>query len=147
GSRRHLAATERAASEEGDESSLANILLNQTLLECWSGNWEIAVELADRTREVFALTGIPVESSSLWRAYVDAYDGRVDAVRAAAEPATETDEPAARMLWQRSLGLAELAAGDPALAERHFVSAVAALAEMGFLEPAVWRIDGDAIEA
>jgi len=51
------------------------------------------------------------------------------------------------MLWARSLGLAELAAGEPVAADRHFGVALAALAEMGFREPAVWRIDGDAIEA
>ena len=147
GSRRSLLAAEHAASEEGDESSLANILLNRTLLECWSGDWETAADLADQTQLLFALTGVPAESSSIWRAYVDAHFGRTEAVRAAAARAIDTGEPVVRMLWQRTLGLAELAAGDAAAADRHFAEAVAALETMGFLEPAVWRIDGDAIEA
>jgi DNA-binding CsgD family transcriptional regulator len=147
GARRHLAASETAAAEEGDESSLANILLNRTLLECWSGDWETAATLAQRTQEGFVLTGMPTEPSALWRAYVDSHYGRLDAVRALAAAATGTHEPAARMLWERSLGLAELTAGDPGAANAHFARALAALAEMGFVEPAVWRVDGDAIEA
>jgi DNA-binding CsgD family transcriptional regulator len=147
GSRGYRAAAEQAASEEGDESSLANILLNRTLLECWAGDWRTAADLVDRTQALFGLAGVPVGPSGLWRAYVDAHYGRVDAVRAAAEHAYEVREPAVRMLWLRSLGLAELAAGEPAAADRHFAAALAALVEMGFREPAVWRIDGDAIEA
>ena len=68
--------------DEGDDSSLFNILLNRTLLECWSGNWELASELADRTHERFSLTGIDLTAGSIWRAYVDAHVGRpVDAAR------------------------------------------------------------------
>lgn len=147
GARRHLAAAERAAEEEGDESSLANILLNRTLLECWSGNWQAAAELGDRTHAVLETTGTPRGPSSVWRAYVDAHYGRIEAVRVAAERASGTTEPILRMLWHRTLGLAELGAGEAAAADRHFGQALAALAETGFREPAVWRIDGDAIEA
>jgi DNA-binding NarL/FixJ family response regulator len=147
GSRGHLVAVERAALEEGDESSLANILLNRTLLECWSGNWAVASELADRTKELFALTGVPVESSGIWAAYVAAHQGRLDEVRAAAARVAAPEEPVVRMLWGRTLGLAELGAADAASASAHLSDAVAALGEMGFHEPAVWRLEGDAIEA
>ena len=44
-------------------------------------------------------------------------------------------------------GSRSLAVGDLAAADCHLAGAVAALAEMGFREPAIWRIDGDAIEA
>ena len=84
GARGYLELAERAALDEGDESSLANILLNRTLLECWSGNWSVAAALGDRTHELFRLTGISAERGNVWRAYVDAHYGRVDAVRAAA---------------------------------------------------------------
>jgi DNA-binding CsgD family transcriptional regulator len=146
-SRLHLTTAERAAVEEGDESSLANIVLNRTLLECWAGNWQDAEEQADRTRMLFSLTGVSVDSSSVWRAYVDAHYGRLDAVQAAAGRAPELREPVVRMLWERALGLAELGAGDAASANTHFSAAVEALVEMGFREPAVWRVHGDAIEA
>ena len=51
GARLRLEEAERQAREEGDESSLANILLNRTLLECSAGNWQAALELADRTHQ------------------------------------------------------------------------------------------------
>jgi DNA-binding CsgD family transcriptional regulator len=146
GARRYLELAERAALDEGDESSLANILLNRTLLECWSGNWSIAAALGDQSHELFQLTGIKV-ASNVWRVYVDAHYGRVDTVRAAAVEAVPVREPIVRMLWERALGLAELAAGDARAAAPHLATAVDALAETGFAEPAVWRLDGDAIEA
>jgi len=147
GARGHLVAVERAALDEGDESSLANILLNRTLLECWSGNWAVASELADRTKELFALTGVSVESSGIWAAYVAAHQGRIDAVRSAADRVSAVAEPVGRMLWGRTLGLAELATADTAGAAVHLADALAALEDMGFREPAVWRVEGDAIEA
>ena len=147
GARGYLELAERAAFDEGDESSLANILLNRTLLECWSGNWSIAAALGEQTHELFQLTGISVDASNVWRAYVDAHYGRVDAVRAAALEAGGVAEPIRRMLWERALGLAELAAGDARAAAPHLAAAAEALAETGFREPAVWRLDGDAVEA
>jgi DNA-binding NarL/FixJ family response regulator len=145
GGRLRLDEAERQAREEGDESSLANILLNRTLLECWAGDWQAALELADWTHETFQLTGVEVESD-LWRAYVEAHLGRVDAVRDAAARATAS-EPVVRMLWERSLGLAALAGGESASADEHLRVAVELLEQMGWREPAVWRVEGDAIEA
>ena len=147
GARGYLEHAERAALDEGDEASLANILLNRTLLECWSGNWSVAAALGERTQELFRLTGISVQASNVWRAYVDAHYGRVDEVRAAVLAAGDVREPSGRMLWARALGLAELAAGDARAAAPHLAAAVEALAEMGFREPAVWRLIGDAVEA
>jgi DNA-binding CsgD family transcriptional regulator len=146
GARGYLELAERAALDEGDESSLANILLNRTLLECWSGNWSSAAVLGDRMHELFRLTGISADAGNVWRAYVDGHYGRVDAVRAAARQAGGLREPIGRMLWARALGLAELAAGDARAAAPHLAAAVDALAETGFREPAVWRLDGDAVE-
>ena len=142
GARRHLDLAENAAVDEGDESSLSNIFLNRTLLECWSGNWELASELADRSREQFSLTGVDIGSSSIWRAYVDAHLGRAVDARAAT-----MDEPVVQMLWDRILGLTDLATGDYAAATTRLASAVAARERIGFREPAIWRIEGDAIEA
>jgi hypothetical protein len=49
GARRRLDEAERSARmEEGDDSSLANILLNRVIVECWAGAWPEATELADR---------------------------------------------------------------------------------------------------
>lgn len=82
----------------------------------------------------------------LWRAYLEAHVGRRDSVRAAAALAT-SEEPVIKGIWSRSLGLAALADGDVQDADRHLTDAVAELERIGFREPAIWRVDGDAIEA
>lgn len=146
GARRHLAQAEHEAFEEGDESALANILLNRVVLECWAGEWAEADELADRMVDAFEQLGVKSGGVDPWRAYMDAHLGRLDAVRAAAAVA-RPEEPIVAMIWDRSVGLAELAAGDSEAADRHLTAAVAELDRVDFREPAVWRIDGDAIEA
>jgi DNA-binding NarL/FixJ family response regulator len=50
-------------------------------------------------------------------------------------------------LWSRCLGLAELAAGDTVAADRHLSEALDLFERVAFREPAIWRVDGDAIEA
>jgi DNA-binding CsgD family transcriptional regulator len=51
------------------------------------------------------------------------------------------------MIWSRCHGLAELASGELEPADRHLSEALARLDLVDFREPAIWRIDGDAIEA
>jgi DNA-binding CsgD family transcriptional regulator len=50
-------------------------------------------------------------------------------------------------ILERCLGLAKLAAGDHEAADRDLSAALAELDRVGFHEPAIWRVDGDAIEA
>jgi DNA-binding CsgD family transcriptional regulator len=147
GARRRLAETEQLARDEGDESSFPNLFLNRSLLECWSGNWAVASELADASDESFHQVGVGLRTPNLWRAYVDAHLGRADDVRAAAPPAEEIDEPVLRMLWHRIVGLAELAVGNASEADERLSRALGDLDVIDFREPAVWRVDGDAIEA
>jgi DNA-binding CsgD family transcriptional regulator len=146
GARRRLAEAERSALEEGDESALANILINRVLVECWAGDWPLAANLAERTSEAMDQKGVVSATGDVWKAYVDAHLGRLDAVREAAA-GVEPHEPIIGMLWNRCLGLAELACGETAAADRHLAEALATLDQMDFREPAVWRVDGDAIEA
>jgi DNA-binding CsgD family transcriptional regulator len=145
GSRARLVQVERAAREEGDESSLPNILLNRVVLECWAGRWGEAAELARRMSEAFEQSGVQA-GGRVWQAYVDAHLGRLEAVRAAEEQARPC-EPIVEMIWSRCLGLAELAAGETEAAERHLSAAMAEIDRVDFREPAIWRVDGDAIEA
>jgi DNA-binding CsgD family transcriptional regulator len=147
GARRRLAEAETSAREEGDESSLPNILLNRALAECWAGNLRDASELGEEARDAFRQAGIAPAASDIWKAYVDAHLGRVDAVREAALARGDVDEPIVRMIWERTVGLAELSAGDVVAADRHLSEAMRLLDEMDFAEPAVWRIDGDAAES
>ena len=81
GARRHLELAEHAAEDEGDESSLANILLNRTLLECWSGNWETRRRARRPHAELFAQTGRPVRVGQHLARVRRRPLGRVEAVR------------------------------------------------------------------
>ncbi len=146
GARSHLEEAEQAARDEGDESSMANILLNRMIAETWAGEWDEAEQLAERMADAFAQQGVESDGPGPWRAYVDAHAGRVDAVRAAFERA-RPEEPIVAMIWNRCVGLAALAAGQNVDADRHLAHAVVELDRVDFREPAVWRLDGDATEA
>jgi DNA-binding NarL/FixJ family response regulator len=145
GARASLAEAEEQAGEEGDESSLANILLNRVVVETWAGRWTDAAELTGQMSDAFEQLGVEPEGIDPWRAYVDAHAGRLEVARAVAGRMPR--EPIVAMIWNRCLGLAELAAGDNAAADRHLSDAIAELDRVEFREPAIWRIDGDAIEA
>ena len=146
GARTRLEQAEQQAREEGDESSLANILLNRVIVATWAGDLAEAAELAERMLDAFGQHGVGPAAGQLWRAYVDAYAGRVEAVRAAAAK-EDPGEPMVTALWRRCLGLAELAAGDAVSADRHLTQALDVFERVAFREPAIWRVDGDAIEA
>jgi DNA-binding CsgD family transcriptional regulator len=147
GARTRLEETEQLAHDEGDESSFPNLFLNLALLECWSGNWDLAAEFADRSHEGFKQVGAVGVVPSVWGAYVAAHFGRLDDVRAAAPDPDGLDEPIHRMLWHRTVGLAALAVGHAAEADEQLSRALDDLDVMDFGEPAVWRVHGDAIEA
>jgi DNA-binding NarL/FixJ family response regulator len=146
GARARLVQAEQQAHDEGDESSLANILLNRVIVATWAGDLAEAAELAERMVDAFGQQGVGAVAGDIWRAYVDAYAGRVGPVRDAAAKA-EPREPMGTALWSRCLGLAELAAGETALADRHLAEALEIFESVAFREPAIWRVDGDTIEA
>jgi DNA-binding CsgD family transcriptional regulator len=146
GARRQMEQAETQARDEGDDSSLANILLNRVILATWSGAIAEAAELAERMIDAFAQLGLEMSGANVWKTYVDAYAGRVDTVRAAAARA-DTQEPIVAALWERAIGLAELAAGEIGAADRHLSRALGEFDRIDFREPAIWRVDGDAIEA
>jgi DNA-binding NarL/FixJ family response regulator len=146
GARASLEQAEQQASEEGDESSLANILLNRVIVATWAGDLAGAEELAERMLDAFGQQGVGPGAGDIWRAYVDAYAGRVESVREAAAKA-DPGEPMVAALWSRCLGLAELAVGETVSADRHLTEALEVFERVAFREPAIWRVDGDAIEA
>jgi DNA-binding NarL/FixJ family response regulator len=147
GARARLEQAEQQAHDEGDESSLANILLNRVIVATWAGDLAGAAELAERMADAFGQHGgVGPEAGDLWRAYVDAYAGRVESVREAAAKADQ-GEPMVTAIWSRCLGLAELAAGETVFADRHLAEALEVFERVAFREPAIWRVDGDAIEA
>jgi DNA-binding NarL/FixJ family response regulator len=147
GARARLEQAEQQAHDEGDESSLANILLNSVIVATWAGDLAGAAELAERMADAFGQHGgVGPEAGDLWRAYVDAYAGRVESVREAAAKA-DPGEPMVTAIWSRCLGLAELAAGETVSADQHLTEAIEVFERVAFREPAIWRVDGDAIEA
>ncbi len=146
GARASLEQAEQQAHEEGDESSLANILLNRVIVATWAGDLAEAAELAERMLDAFGQQGVDAEAGDIWRAYVDAYAGRAESVREAAAKA-HPEDPIGTALWSRCMGLAELAAGETVSADRHLTEALEVFERVAFREPAIWRVDGDAIEA
>jgi DNA-binding CsgD family transcriptional regulator/tetratricopeptide (TPR) repeat protein len=146
GASARLEQAEQQAHDEGDESSLANILLNRVIVATWAGDLTEAEELAERMVDAFGQQGVGAVAGDIWRAYVDAYAGRLEPVRDAAARA-EPREPMGTALWGRCLGLAELAAGDTTSAYRHLAEALEIFETVAFREPAIWRVDGDTIEA
>ena len=145
GARRRLGEAEQAAQDEGDDSSLVNILLNRLLVELWAGAWTTAGDLARRLAETGDQLGVP-HAAPVWQALLDAHLGRLEAVREAAL-AADRSEPTVDMLYLRSLGLVELAAGLYAEADVHLRDATELIERVGIQEPAIWRVDGEAIEA
>ncbi len=146
GARARLAEAERAARDEGDESSLANILLNSVVVETWAGEWDDAARLTGRMSDAFEQLGVDSEGIDPWRAFVDAYRGRLELVRETVDRSSPS-EPIIAMIRKRCLGLAELATGDAEAANGHLSDAMAELERVDFREPAVWRVAGDAVEA
>ena len=146
GARRHLAEAEQAAHDEGDESSLANILLNQVVLECWAGDWSACVRArrphgrrvrAGRggvrgSERVACVRGRPPRTAR----------GRAHRCRQCRRHRTDRPRDLESLSRPRGAGRREAAAAD-----RHLGEALADLARVEFREPAVWRVDGDAIEA
>jgi DNA-binding CsgD family transcriptional regulator len=146
GARARLAEAEHTAVEEGDESSLANILLNRVALETWAGRWSEAAELTGRMKDASEQLGTDPSGIGPWLVFVDAHAGRLEPVQAVAARG-RPPEPIVAVILDRCLGLAELAAGDHEAADRDLSAALAELDRVGFREPAIWRVDGDAIEA
>jgi DNA-binding CsgD family transcriptional regulator len=145
GARARLDEAEQQAHDEGDDASLGNILLNKVVVETWAGNWENAAVLTERMSDAFDQQGVEPEGIGPWRASLHAYAGRLDETLAAAGPPPA--EPLIAAIHDRCVGLAHLAAGHVAEADRHLARAVEVFERVDFREPAIWRVDGDAIEA
>ena len=96
--------------------------------------------------DAFEQLGVGREGIGPWRAFVDAHRGRLDAVRETVGDSPPS-EPIIAMIRSRCLGLAELANGETEAANVHLSEAIETLERVDFREPAIWRVDGDAIEA
>jgi len=149
GARARLEKARGTALEEGDESSLPNILMHLALTECWSGYFELAASYARQSCEIAEELGHSAGGPPAYRALVDAHLGHTDAARASVEawlPRVERN-PLALPLHLRVLGFLELSLGDAQAAEKQLSRAVEVSEASGILEPGVLRIHADATEA
>ena len=96
--------------------------------------------------DAFEQLGTDPSGIGPWLVFVDAHAGRLEPVQAVAARGRPR-EPIVAAILDRCLGLAALAAGDHEAADRDLSAALAELDRVGFREPAIWRVDGDAIEA
>ncbi len=150
-SRAWLHAMETAAVQEGEDSVLPHALGHLAMLECWAGEYELALQYAESGREHAARIGFRAPTLHSAHVLVLVHLGRLDEARALAESDLAADEPlgylTATALHLRSLGLAVLAAGDPATAASHLLRSWAISQEFGVGEPAILRLHGDAVVA
>jgi DNA-binding CsgD family transcriptional regulator len=148
-----LERTLQAAREEGDDSSLLNLLAHLADLECWAGNWQTAERYAAECWEA----GQQVEHRA-WgmmtffaRALIDAQRGRLDAARTAAEEGLSVSAAAGDaygpILLHGVQGFAELSAGNLEAAEASLSSAADLAERIGLAEPAAWRFHANQAEA
>lgn len=153
GARVILEAARRQAVDEGDESSLPDILGHLAELELWAGDWEQAacyaqecVQVAERTRQE-TLIGVNLYCRGL----VNAHLGRADLARADAEAGLASGEQRGDPwvtginLWV--LGFLELSLGRLTETDRHLSRAWDIGESIGLREPGQWRFHADHLEA
>lgn len=140
------------AVDEGDDSALPITLGHLATLECWAGNYDLALEYSGEGREHAARMGFRAPMPASAHVLALAHRGRIGEARALAERDIAADEAlgylSAVALHLRSLGFTELLAGKPALAAEHFLRALAISSEQVCIaEPAILRLHPDAVDA
>ncbi len=151
-SRGWLETMRTCAIDEGDDSALPITLGHLAALECWAGRYTLAAELATQGREHAERMGIRAPMPASVHVLALAYQGRTDEARTMGEHDLAADEcvgfTSAVALDLRSLGTAELLAGNPAAAASHLLRALRISGEeFGISEPAILRVHPDAIAA
>ena len=116
GSRSRLEEGLSGAAQEGDESAIPNALMHLAQLECWSGNWPLALRYAEESFDLAEQLEQTFGGPPAYRALVDAHLGNLDRARATVNARLETVEqnPVAAPLYLRVLGFLELSLGNVA---------------------------------
>ena len=151
-SRAWLEVMRTCAVDEGDDSALPITLGHLAALECWAGEYDLAIALAREGREHAERMGIRAPMPASVHVLALAHQGHVGKARALGERDLAADQSAgflsAVALDLRSLGTAELMAGDVAAAADHLLRALSISSEeIGINEPALLRVHPDAVEA
>lgn len=141
----------KCAQDEGDDNALPLIYGHLALLECWVGDFPLALRHVAEGLQLTALTGVHSPSVTAAHSLAEAHLGDLSAARAVALAALDHDESqgdAGDVACDlRSLGFVELCAGDLPAAASHLLRALSIADELGVVEPAILRIHGDAVEA
>jgi DNA-binding CsgD family transcriptional regulator len=150
-SRSWLQTMRRCADDEGDDSALPNTLGHLAILECWAGEYQLALKYAAEGRDHASRIGCRAPMLVSAHVLALAHVGRLTEARDLAEDDLASDEAlgyvSAVALHLRSLGFTELAAGNVSAAANHFLRAVAISREIGIGEPAIMRLHPDAVTA
>ncbi len=151
-SRAWLEVMRTCAVDEGDDSALPITLGHLAALECWAGEYDLAIALAREGREHAERMGIRAPMPASVHVLALAHQGRTGEARALGERDLAADESvgftSAVALDLRSLGTAELMAGDLQAAADHLLRALFISSEqIGINEPAILRLHPDAVVA
>ena len=150
-SRAWLEMMRTCAVDEGDDSALPITLGHLAALECWAGEYDLAIALAREGREHAERMGIRAPMPASVHVLALAHQGHVGEARALGERDLAADESvgfiSAVALDLRSLGTAELMAGDLPAAADHLLRALSISEEIGINEPAILRLHPDAVVA
>jgi DNA-binding CsgD family transcriptional regulator len=149
--RRWLLRMRESAEDEGDDGALPNILGHLALLECWAGDYQLALTYAAAGLDLATRTGIGSPSVTAAQALAEAHIGHIDEARRIAAAALAHDESqfdlADVACDLRSLGFADLSVEDFSAATAHLLRALSIAEELGVKEPAILRIHADAVES
>ncbi|HEY7858245.1 MAG TPA: AAA family ATPase [Candidatus Nanopelagicales bacterium] len=151
-SRGWLNAMRRCAIDEGDDSALPITLGHLAALECWAGDYVRAVDLAVEGREHAERMAIRAPMPTSVHVLALAHQGHLEKARELGAADLAADEAvgftSATALDLRSLGTAELWAGEAVLAADHLLRALEISSdEVGIREPAILRVHPEAVSA
>jgi len=151
-SRAWLQIMRTCAVDEGDDSALPITLGHLAALECWAGEYDLAIALATEGRDHAERMGIRAPMPASVHVLALAHRGHIGEARALGERDLAADESAGFMsavaLDLRSLGTAELMAGNLPAAAGHLLRALLISSEeIGINEPAILRLHPDAVVA
>lgn len=137
--------------ESGDEIDRGSLLIHLAQLECRAGRLETADQHAREWAISRAQTGLAIPGARFATALASAHLGRVEEARTNAEEgaasAAAGDNEVFRMLNLWALGFLELSLDDAAAANRHLRDLPDIVNGMGYRNPGVRPLHGDAIEA
>jgi len=151
--RRRLEVEYNAAVERGAEADLPSLLWSLSELECWTGNWALSAEYAQKGVETAMLCGGPHDRALTLcaRALIGACRGDTDQAHADAVDALRAAEQCGlrpALVWSRhALGFLELSRGNHAGAHDWMAPLAEVVADMGVGEPGSVRFVPDEIEA